>query len=140
MKGLSKRRRMAFPFFEYLLLFQRNSSFCSKIDDVTNRFSTKINDNIKNISGNIGVMLLKLGTKNVHKVRNKMTHIMTLPLFYYRSSEHAHFGKNPFTCVRALTRALGTMTCTDLRLRDICARVIAYVTPARKEIYCYSKL
>ena len=31
-------------------------------------------------------------------------------------------------------------TCTDLRWRDIIARVIAYVTPARKEIYCYSKL
>ena len=51
---------MAFSFFEYLLLFQRYSSFCSKIDDITNRFCTKINHKIKNISGNIGVMLLKL--------------------------------------------------------------------------------
>ena len=29
---------------------------------------------------------------------------------------------------------------TDLRWRNICARVIAYVTPSRKGIYCYSKL
>ena len=62
MKGLSKRIRMTFSFFEYLLLFQRYSSSCSNIDDVTNCISTKINHKILNISGNIGVMLLKLGT------------------------------------------------------------------------------
>ena len=32
---------MAFSCFEYLLSYQRYSSFCSKIDDVTNSFSTK---------------------------------------------------------------------------------------------------
>ena len=31
--------------------------FCSKTDDVTNRLSTKINQKMKNVSGNIGVML-----------------------------------------------------------------------------------
>ena len=67
MKGLPKRRRMAFSFLEYLLSFQRYSSFCSKIDGITNRFSTKI----KNISGNIGVMLLKLGTSNVPQIHCK---------------------------------------------------------------------
>ena len=46
---------------------------------MTNRLSTKINHKIKNISGNIGVifMLLKLGTNNVPRVRNKMT--LTVP-------------------------------------------------------------
>ena len=75
MKGLSERKRMKFSFFfvEYFLSFQRYSSFCSKIVDVTNHFSTKINPKIKNISGNIGVLLLKLGTNNVHQVRNKIT-------------------------------------------------------------------
>ena len=59
MKGLSKRTRMAFFFSEYLLSFQRYSSSCSKIDDVTNCISTKINHKILNILGNIGVILLK---------------------------------------------------------------------------------
>ena len=49
------------------------SSFCSKTDDVTNRLSTKINHKINKSSGNIGVMLLKLGTRNVPQVRRKMT-------------------------------------------------------------------
>ena len=53
LKGLSKGIRMAFSLFEYLLSFQRYSSFCSKIDDVTNRLSTKKNHKIKNIMGNI---------------------------------------------------------------------------------------
>ena len=62
---------MAFSFSEYLHSFQRYSSFCSKIDDVTNRFSTKIQHKIKNISENIGVMLLKFGTNNVPQVTHK---------------------------------------------------------------------
>ena len=84
MKGLSKRKRMAFSFSEYLHSFQRYSSFCSNIDNVANRFSTKIHHKIKNISGNIEVMLLKLGTNNVSRVRNKMTPIMTFPWYYSR--------------------------------------------------------
>ena len=39
---------------------------------MTNRLITKINHKIKNISGNIGVMLLKLGTSNVPRLRNKI--------------------------------------------------------------------
>ena len=46
-------------------LFQRYLSPCSKIDDVTDSFSTRINHRIKKISGNIGVMLIKLGTNDV---------------------------------------------------------------------------
>ena len=68
MKGLSKRTRMAFSFFEYLPSFQRYSSSRPKIDGITNCISTKINHKILNISGNIGVMLLKLGTNNVCQV------------------------------------------------------------------------
>ena len=70
---------MAFSLFEYLLSFQRYSSFCSKSDDVTNCISTKINHKFKNISGNIEVMLLKLGTNNVPLVRHKMTPTVLLP-------------------------------------------------------------
>ena len=75
---------MTFSTFEHLLSFQRYSSFCSKIDDVTNRFSTKINNKIKDISRSIGVMLLKLSTNNVSQVRNKMTSIMTLSWYFSR--------------------------------------------------------
>ena len=35
------------------LSFQRHSSFCFKIDDVTNGLSKNVNHKIKNISGNI---------------------------------------------------------------------------------------
>ena len=49
---------MAFSF--HLHSSQRYSSLCSEIE-----YSTKIYHKIKNISGNIGVMLLKHGTSNV---------------------------------------------------------------------------
>ena len=45
------------------------SLFKNSTDDVTNSFSTKINHKIKNISGNIELVLLKLGTSNVPQVR-----------------------------------------------------------------------
>ena len=51
LKSLSKGTRVVF--FVYFHLFQRFSSFCSNIDDITNHFSTKINHKIKNILGNI---------------------------------------------------------------------------------------
>ena len=70
---------MAFSCFEYLLSYQRYSSFCSKIDDVTNCICLKINHKMKNISGNIGVMLLKLGISNVPQVRQKMMPAVLLP-------------------------------------------------------------
>ena len=80
---------MAFSLFKYLLSFQRYSSFCLKIDDLTNRFSTQINCKIKNISGNIGVILLKLGTNNgsAHSaIRQKeVGHLM---LFTQQKSYH----------------------------------------------------
>ena len=76
LKVLSNRRIMVFSFLKYLLSFQS----CSKTDDVTNSFSTKINHKIKNILGNIGVMLLKLGTSNVPHVRHKLTPSVLMPL------------------------------------------------------------
>ena len=65
---------MEFSFLERFHSFQRYIQVfeCPKIDDVTNRFSTKIHHKIKDISGSIGVMLLKLGTSNVPRVRHKM--------------------------------------------------------------------
>ena len=98
LRGLSKRTRMAFSFFEYLLSFQRYSSFCSKIDDVTNCISTKITDHkIRNISGNIGMMLLKLGTGNVPSERHKMTPTVPSPWqqfcfrVHFMLDWHSHF-------------------------------------------------
>ena len=70
LKGLSNRTRIAFSYLEYFLAFQIYRKFLFKIDDVTNRFSTKINHKIKNISGNIGVIPLKLGTNNVHQAKD----------------------------------------------------------------------
>ena len=64
-KAFQREQERCFLFFEYLLSFHRYSSSCSEIDDVTNCISTKINHKIKNISENIVVMLLKLGTSNV---------------------------------------------------------------------------
>ena len=66
LKGLSNRTRMAFSLLEYFLSFQ----FLFRIDDVKNRFSTKINHKIKNISGNIGVIAPKLGTNNVSQAKD----------------------------------------------------------------------
>ena len=40
------------------------SSFCSETDGVTNRFSATITHKIKNVSENIGVMLLKKVRQN----------------------------------------------------------------------------
>ena len=55
---------------EHLLPFQSYLSFCSKTSNVKNSLITKINHKIKNISGDIGVMLLKLGTSNILQVRH----------------------------------------------------------------------
>ena len=58
--------------------FQRYSGFSSKTDAFTDRLSVKINHKIVNVSGNIGVMLLKLGSSNVPQVRHKMTFTVLL--------------------------------------------------------------
>ena len=38
-----------------------------------------VQHSIKNVSGNIEAVFLKLGTRNVHHKRNKMTAVMLLP-------------------------------------------------------------
>ena len=48
-------------------------------DDVIDRSTKTVQHSIKNISGNIRAVSLKLGTRNVHHKRNKMTAVMPLP-------------------------------------------------------------
>ena len=48
-------------------------------DDVLDRSTKTVQHSIKNISGNIKAVFLKLGTRNVHHKRNKMTAVMPLP-------------------------------------------------------------
>ena len=51
---------MAHSFFKDLFSFTRYSSFCFKIDNITNSLGKKINHKIKNISGNISLVPFKL--------------------------------------------------------------------------------
>ena len=48
-------------------------------DDVIDRSTKTEQHSIKNISGNIEAVFLKLGIRNVHHKRNKMTAVMPLP-------------------------------------------------------------
>ena len=48
-------------------------------DDVIDRSTKTVQHSIKNISRNIKAVFLKLGTRNVHHKRNKMTAVMPLP-------------------------------------------------------------
>ena len=48
-------------------------------DDVIDRSTKTVQHLIKNNSGNIKAVFLKLGTRNVHHKRNKMTAVMPLP-------------------------------------------------------------
>ena len=48
-------------------------------DDIIDRSTKTVQHSIKNISGNIKAVFLKLGTRNVHHKRNKMTALMPLP-------------------------------------------------------------
>ena len=47
-------------------------------DDVKDRSTKTVQHSIKNISGNIKAVFLKLRTRNVHHKRNKMTAVMPL--------------------------------------------------------------
>ena len=48
-------------------------------DDVIGGFTKTVQHSIKNISRHIGAVFFKLGTRNVHHKRNKMTPTMLLP-------------------------------------------------------------
>ena len=48
-------------------------------DDVIGGFTKTVQHSIKNISGNIGAVFFKLGARNVHHKRNRMTPTMLFP-------------------------------------------------------------
>lgn len=48
-------------------------------DDVIGAFTKTVQHSIKNISKNVGAVFFKLGTRNVHHKRNRMTPTMLLP-------------------------------------------------------------
>ena len=48
-------------------------------DDVIDRSTETVQHSIKTISGNIKAVIFKLGTRNVHHKRNKMTPTILLP-------------------------------------------------------------
>ena len=48
-------------------------------DDVIGGSTETVQHSIKNISRNIKAVFFKLGTRNVHYKRKKMTPVMTLP-------------------------------------------------------------
>ena len=58
-----------------MLLYYANE----ESDDVIGGSTTTVQHSIKNISKNIGAVLFKLGTRNAHHKRNKMTPTMLLP-------------------------------------------------------------
>ena len=50
-----------------------------EIDDVIGGSTKTVQHSIKNISRNIGAVFFKLGTRNVHHKRNRMTPTMLVP-------------------------------------------------------------
>ena len=74
---------MGFTFLEYLFSLIEIFTFLYYAtegrDDVIDRSTKTVQHSIKNISGNIKAMIFKLGIRNVHHKRNKMTPIILLP-------------------------------------------------------------
>ena len=72
-----------FSFLEYLFFVLKIFTFLYYANegsyDVIDRSSKTVQHSIKNISGNIKAVFLKLGTRNVHHKRNKMRAVMALP-------------------------------------------------------------
>ena len=69
-----------FSFLEYLFRFRDIYVFVNEeSDDVIGRSTETVQHSIKNISRNIKAVFLRLGTKNVHHKRNKITAVMPLP-------------------------------------------------------------
>ena len=73
---------MAFSFWEYLFFFLEIFTFLyyanEESDDVIGGSTKTVQHSIKNISRNIGAVLFKLGTRNVHPKRNRKTATMLL--------------------------------------------------------------
>ena len=74
---------MAFSFLEYLFFVLEIFTFLyyanEGSDDVIHCSTKTVQHSIKNISGNIKAVIFKLGTRNVHHKRNKMTATILLP-------------------------------------------------------------
>ena len=74
---------MAFTFFGISFFVLEISTFLyyanEGSDDVIDRSTKTVQHSIKNISGNIKAVFVKLGTRNVHLKRNKMIPVMPLP-------------------------------------------------------------
>ena len=83
LKSFSKYRRMAFFFSKYLFSFQKYWRFSiMQIGSVMTSYCLQlkmVNYWIHNLSGNIKVVFLKLGTIYVHHKRNKMKPLILLP-------------------------------------------------------------
>ena len=73
---------MPFSFLEYLFSFEIFTFLYyanEESDDVINSAIETMKYRIENISRNIGAVIFKLGTRNVHHKRNKMTPTNLLP-------------------------------------------------------------
>ena len=74
---------MAFFFWAYLFFFLEIYTFLhyanEESDDVIGGSTKTVPYSIKNISRNIGAVFFKLGTRNIHHKRNRMTPTMLLP-------------------------------------------------------------
>ena len=71
LKGFSKHTRIAFSFLEYLFRFRDIDVFVLR--NFISCAAKTVKYWIKNISRNVGAVFFKLGTRNVHHKRNKMT-------------------------------------------------------------------
>ena len=70
---------MVFSFLEYLFSFERYLRFCKESDDVIGDSTKTAQHSIENNSRNIKAVFFKLGTRNLHHKRNRMTPTMLLP-------------------------------------------------------------
>ena len=74
---------MAFSFWEYLFFFLEIFTFLyyanEETDDVIGGSIKTVQHSIKNISREIRAVFFKLGTRNVHQRRTRMTPTMLLP-------------------------------------------------------------
>ena len=74
---------MVFSFLKISFFFLEIFTFLyyanEESDDVMGGFTKTVQHSIKNISRNIGAVFFKLGTRNVHHKRNRMTPTMLLP-------------------------------------------------------------
>ena len=88
LKGLPEYKRRTFSFLEHLFFNLQIFMFLhyanEESDDVIGGSTKTVLHSIKNISGNIGAVFFKLGTRNVRHKRNRMTPTMLLPWQHHR--------------------------------------------------------